>query len=453
MKSNFKRILAAALACILLIGCMTGCSSRGKKFIELDGNDITSNMFMLLMSRMKGTLAASLGNKVNTQSFWDVVRNAETGETNDDYYTGIVLDSAKTYIAALALFDELDLKLPDSYMDEIDAAMDELVAGPGEGSKTYLNTILADYGANYTVLRETYIMEAKIAYLSDHLFGADGSLISEENYESYYQDNYVRFKHIFFYTVEPVYVTDENDDVIYYKDLTATPIRIAYMTETDDDTIDLRKKTDGEGNVVKDENGDVVWVYTDGEGKERIAYDQGSTGNPTYPNPVLGEDGYVLTQPLSTEEAMELSDRVQIIMESVKAGEYSLFDQYVEKYGEDPAMDRYVNGCYLTATSDYDAPEVRDALFEMEDGEIRRIEPEGGYGIHIVMKYKLDEGGYASEDNSDFFRNEDGSYAFLSDMKNKLLGVYLERFKANITVKEDVLAEMSMKNVGANYNY
>ena len=449
MKSKIKRIFVAVLACILMITAVAGCSSSGKKFMELENSKITVNMFMLLMSRMKGTLAASLGSKVNTSSFWDTVVDAKTGQTYDEYYKELVLESAKTYIAALALFEELDLKLPDSYIEEIDTAMDDLVEGPGEGSKTYLNTILADYGANYDVLRETYIMEAKISYLSDHLFGSDGSLISEENYESYYKDTYVRFKHIFFYTTNPVYETDENDDVIYYKDLTADPMKIAYKTDKQDPN--ARKKTDETGKVVTDANGEAIWVYTDEEGKERISYDKGSTGNPTYPNPVLDEDGYTMTKPLTTQEAKELSDQVQVIMESLKEGEYSLFDKYVEEYGEDPGMDSYPNGCYLTATSNYDSTEVRDALFEMEDGEIRRIESD--YGIHIVMKYELDEGGYAKEENMDFFRNEDGSYAFMSDMKNKLLGVYLEKYKADIVFKDDLFAEMSMKSVKANYNY
>ena len=254
---------------------------------------------------------------------------------------------------------------------------------------------------------------------------------------------------LFFYTTNPVYETDENDDVIYYKDLTADPMKIAYKTDKQDPN--ARKKTDETGKVVTDANGEAIWVYTDEEGKERISYDKGSTGNPTYPNPVLDEDGYTMTKPLTTQEAKELSDQVQVIMESLKEGEYSLFDKYVEEYGEDPGMDSYPNGCYLTATSNYDSTEVRDALFEMEDGEIRRIESD--YGIHIVMKYELDEGGYAKEENMDFFRNEDGSYAFMSDMKNKLLGIYLEKYKADIVFKDDLFAEMSMKSVKANYNY
>ncbi len=438
MKSKFKRILALMLACIILTVGLVGCSSTGKRFMKLDGSEITENMFMLLMSRMKGTLAASMGSKVNTNSFWDIVVDAKTGQTYDDYYKTQVLDSAKTYLAAMALFDELDLKLPDSYIEEIDTAMDELVEDVGEGSKTYLNTILADYGANYEVLRETYIMEAKIAYLSDHLFGADGSLISEENYDDYYEDTYVRFKHIFFYTTMPEYEKDENDDVIYYTDSELTKIK--YQTE-DSETRDVSQKLDENGKVVKDVNGHQIWVYIDAEGEERIAYNEKG-----YPNALPNE-----SRPLTKEEAQELSDQVQMIMESLKEGEYSLFDKYVEEYGEDPGMDNYPNGCYLTATSDYDSPEVRDALFEMEDGEIRRIESE--YGIHIVMKYELDDKGYTKEANKDFFRKEDGSYAFLTSMKNRLLAVYVEKYKADITVKEEILDSLSMKNVKANYNY
>ena len=87
----------------------------------------------------------------------------------------------------------------------------------------------------------------------------------------------------------------------------------------------------------------------------------------------------------------------------------------------------------------------------MEVGEIRRIESD--YGIHIVMKYELDEGGYAKEENKDFFRKEDGSYSFIGDIKNKLLGVYLEKYKEDIVIKEDLLDSLSMTDVKANYNY
>lgn len=446
MKSKIKRILITLLAAVLLVTSLTACSSKGKKLMSVDGNKITENMVLLLMSRMKGTLSASgYGTKVDTNSFWDTVMDASTGKTYDEHYTQLVVDSAKTYLAAMALFDELDLKLPDSYIDEIDSEMDRLVDDLGEGSKTYLNTKLADYGANYDVLRETYIMEAKIAYLRDNLFGEDGSLIATDTYEEYYQANYVKFKHIFFYTSKPVYDTDENGDTIYYKDLTAEPLRIAYKTTGDDVEVLL----DDKGENVKDKNGDKIYVYKND--KNKIAYDEGTDENPTYPNPVLDDNGYAVSEKLTAEESRELSDRVQMIMESVKDGEYSLFDSYVKEYNEDQGMDMYPGGIYLTATSEYDSTEVRDALFDMEDGEIRRIESE--YGIHIVMKYELDKGGYADVDNKDFFRTESGSLIFLESLKNQLIGTYVEKYKSDIKIKQSVLDGLSMKNIKANLYY
>ena len=331
---------------------------------------------------------------------------------------------------------------------EIDEEMQRLVDTDGQGSKNYLNTILAEFGANYTVLREAYIMEAKIAYLSDHLFGTNGSLISQDNYERYYQENYVRFKHIFFFTTEVVYQTDSNGDEIYYSDLSNR--KIAYA---DDSKRDGAYRKHEDGKVVTDSNGDNIWLYKDEEGNEHISYDKkGTEEQPSQRNPILDENGNVLTRKLSEDELIALSDKVQLIMEDkAREGEYALFDTLVATYGEDEGMDKYANGYYLTRTSDYDSPEVLAALFEMEEGEIRRVESE--YGIHIVMKYELDEGGYANKANESFFISSDGTYSFLADLKSDMLDVYLQKYKESIVVDEKLLKTVDMKSVGANYYY
>ncbi len=447
MKALLKKILLLTLSCMLILSCATGCASNGKKLMELEKNEITVNMFMLLMSRMKGNLASAyaFGTQALKDSFWDTVMDASTGMTYNEYYTDMVMDNAKTYLAALYLFDELDLELPKETLDEIDEEMNTLVESDGKGSKSALNAVLAEFGANYTVLREAYVMEAKIAYLNDHLFGADGSLIAKENYEKYYQENYARFRQIFFFTTKPVYETDANGDVIYYSDLSAK--KIAYDSNRDG----ALKKTDN-GEVVKDKHGNIVWVY-EKDGVEHISYDtKGTTDIPTYPNPILDEKGNVLTTELSKEELIALSDKIQMIMEDeAREGEYALFDKLVEEYGEDEGMTRYPNGYYLTSTSEYDSPEVVEALFEMEEGEIRRVESE--YGIHIVMKYELDEGGYADKDNADFFVTSNGTYSFLASLKSDLLDEYLKQYKESIVINEERLKSISMKSVGANYNY
>ncbi len=448
MKKTIKKILLLTLTCVLVLGLLVGCSSKGKTLMELDGEKLSENVLMLFMSRMKGTLASSYmyGSTALKDSFWDTVMDASTGMTYDSYYTEAVIENARTYLAALRLFEEKGLELPKETVDSIDEELKRLVDSDAKGSKSAFNSILAQYGANYKILREAYIIEAKIAYLSDSLFGSDGSLISDENYDAYYKENYARFRQIFFFTTKPVYETDENGDVIYYSDLQNKVI--AYDAKREGAV----KKTDGAGSVVKDENGNIVWVYTL-EGTEHISYDKKGTDElPTYPNPLLDDNGNVITTQLTKDESIALSDKVQLIMEDeAREGEYSLFDKLIEEYGEDEGMEKYPNGYYMTSSSEYDSPEVVKALFEMEVGEIRRVESD--YGIHIVMKYELQDGGYANDANKDFFRAEDGSYSFLSTLKSQLLEDYIEKYKSNIVIDEDRKKGLSMKNVGANYNY
>ena len=155
MKSLLKKILVLTIVCMLVLSCMTACSSRGKKVMELDGSDITVNMLMLLMSRMKGNLASGygFGTQALNDSFWNTVKDASTGETFNDYYTNMVIDNAKTYLAALYLFEELDLKLPKSYLDEIDSAAADIGA---------VNTIVNKDGKLYGYNTDFYGMRGLI---------------------------------------------------------------------------------------------------------------------------------------------------------------------------------------------------------------------------------------------------------------------------------------------------
>lgn len=446
MKSIVKRILVLTLACILIAVSLCGCSSKGKTLMSVDGTEMSINTYMLLLSRMKGNLASSyaFGNQAKLDSFWDTVIDASNNGTYNKYYTSLVLDNAKTYLAALALFDEMGLKLPNSTLEEIDEEINTLIMSDGNGSKANLNAKLAEYGANVDVLRDAYIMEAKISLLNDTLFGVGGALIDASNYEKYYKENYVKFRHIFFYFTEIVYETDVNGDDIYYSNLADKVI--AYDTSA-------TQKLDKDGNVVKDKKGDVVYVTVDSEGKERIAYDKkGTESSPTQRNPILDNTGNIVTRKMTSDELIALSDKVQSIMETeARDGEYALFDSLVEKYGEDEGMDNYPNGYYLTENSDYDAPEVVEALFEMQDGEIRKVESD--YGIHVVMKYKLDDGGYAKEENKDFFVTDTGTYSFLNLLKSQLLEEKIASYKERIVVDEALLYTVDMKSVGANFNY
>ena len=440
MKVKTKRIVIIAVAVVLLISCVLiafSCanSGTGKPLLTLEKSKISVNLFMLMLSRMKGNLASSYGYGAQAlqNSFWDSVMDTSTGITYDKHYTKEVLESAKTYIAALALFDELNLKLPKSYEEEIDTELEELMTNDANGSKTEFNNLLAQYGANYKVLREAYILEAKIAYLSDYLFGVDGSKIASELVEDYFQNTYMRFRHVFYYTVKPKYQTDSNGDIIYYTDNEYK--YISYDTKNGTTKVE-------NGKVVTDKNGKEIYYLSDGH----IAY------RPTdYPGVVRDANGKVISEKLSEAELKKLQDESTMLMESVDKGNFTLFDTYVETYGEDEGMTMYPGGYYVTADTDYDSPKVIEALLEMEVGEVRKVYSD--YGIHVVMKYELPKSAYNDKQNADFFATKEGQLAFLSDLKSMLLADYLEQYKANIIIDEDLLATVSIKSVGANFYY
>lgn len=435
MKKALVKILALSLSIFLCLGVICGCAGSGKKFMTLDGESMSVNMFQLYLSRMKGTLASSYayGSTALTNSFWDTVMSAD-GTTYNEYFTEQILENTKTYLAALALFEDEDLKLPDEYVDEIDAEMKRLLDEEADGSKNTLNATLAPFGVNYKMLREAYIIEAKIAYLNDYLFGEGGSKIAPTLLEEYYQENYVRFKQVFIYTYALVYETDEFGNDIYYS--LADPSRISYDTKA------TQKKNDDD-TVARDKNNDIIYVNDKGE----IAYDK-ANGKRT---PKFGEDGNQLTREYTKDELIEASDRAQLIFESAQEKNYTLFDSLVESYSEDEGMLEYKNGYYMTRDTDYEAPEVLDELFDMSIGEVRMVHSE--YGIHVVMKYALDEGGYSLAENKVFFRDADGKYLFLDTLKNQLLAEKLAPYKDRIEIDDGLIEGVDIKSVEANFYY
>ena len=124
-----KKIIAVLLVALMLTSCFVGCAAKGKKLMTLEDQSISVNMFSLYLSRMKGNLASSysFGSSALSADFWDTVMDVSNGQTYNDYYTNMVLENAKTYLAALYLFEQRGLELPDEYIDEIDAELDRLI--------------------------------------------------------------------------------------------------------------------------------------------------------------------------------------------------------------------------------------------------------------------------------------------------------------------------------------
>ncbi len=430
MKKATKRILALIFVLVLSVSCFAGCSSKGKTLMKIEDTEISVNLYKLYLSRLKGILCSSysFGEAAMADSFWDTVMSTE-GMTYNTYYKNAILDNTKTYLAALYEFDQRGLELPKSTLDEIDKRIADFIEQDAKGSKTEFNSILAEYGVNYKILREAYIIEEKIEFLKDTVYGANGELIAENLVDQYYKQNYARFKQIFYYTYDYVYETDANGDDIYY----LSDGKIAYNTSA-------VPKTDFEGKPVYDTKGDRVYVE---EGSSKIAYDK-SKGERRHKTDE--KDGSYLIADLEGEELQAVLDSAAATYEKTKANDFSGFEALMDK------DETYPNGYYMTKDTNYDSPEVVKALFEMEIGEVRMITSD--YGIHIIMKYELEDGGYKKKDNSDFFiSTQTGGFVFMGDLKNQLVSGLLEQHKSKIIIDESLLEGVDMKSVAPNFYY
>lgn len=440
--SFIKKAVCIALILATVVCSLVSCGGTGKPLLKLDNCSISVNLFELYLTRMKGVLCSTdyFGESAKSEGFWETWIDIYDKKTYNTHYTEIVLDDAKSYLAAIAVFDKLGLELPQSYIDEIDEELNEMVLNEANGSKTAFNAILAHYGANYDILREAYIIEAKIAYLREELFGKNGSKVGANIVEDYYKENYARFKQVFLYTYEFVYDEDINGDKIYYRNGTS---RISY-----DDT--QTPKLNEDGSHATDKNGDKIYVYNDSDGKERIAYKkQDASTKQQFDS--AGEPKIRYYKENDPEMKIVNSDANAIFAEA-KTGDYTGFDALVAEYNQEDGSKEYPNGYYVYKNTAYEAIEVIDEVLEMEVGEVRKIQSD--YGIHIVMRYELEENAYTFEENEDLFiSTQTGTYVFMPELVDELLYEYVKEYKDRISVDEELLKKVDIKSVDVNFYY
>lgn len=431
INSSKKHIRASALflAVLLILTSLVGCSKNlGEPLMTLGDCEITVNMFNLYLSRVKGSAVYSTAD-ARSDKFWDTIVG-EDGSTYGDMYRDLVIDNAKTTLAALYVFDEMGLSLTDAEYKKIDEELERLMRNASDGgTKTELNAILAGYGVNYNILREAYVIEKKLEKLEIELYGEDASLVSDILKQEYMEKNYVRFKQIFIYTVEIEYEKDSDGNVIYFNTDTNQYI---YNTK---DTV---TKKDKDGNTIRDKFGNIIFYNADGS----IAYDK-VNGQPATK---FDSEGNPVTKELKGDELKEKLEYVERIQKLVDAdGSYVNFETLMDSYTEDIGATEYPNGVYVSKYSDYDSTEVRDGVFEMEIGEIKQFESD--YGIHIVKRYELDEGAFSNESNEGFFQD------FNQSVSDYLFLKKLEQYYSSIVIDEEKLSGLDIKLVDPNFYY
>lgn len=434
MKKAIK-IIALMLTLAILSCLLLACGANtGKALLVLDDQSVSVNLYKFYLSRIKGTLA-SYGYDVTSETFWNTVIDID-GTTWEDYYLERVLDETRESLAILKLFSELEkqgkVKLSDAHKAEINETVQTLIEYDADGSSTAFNAILGEYDANIDVLKLAYEIEIKKDILISHYFGNGGSMIADTVKEEYMRENYVAFKQILIANYYYEYVCDKNGDPIYYTETG----KVAY------DKVNGEPKYDELGAPIYDAYGNIVYYNSDGS----IAYD---VANGKRKN-VTDDKGNAKIKYYSESELDERFKTVEEIVEKLKDGDTALFEAYMLHYAEEAnaSPDDLAHAYYLkkNETSPYGyINTIKDALVDIEIGEIRVVPSDFGY--HIVMKYELEEGAYSDDDNSTWFED------FNSSLTGKLLKNHTGRYISDIVMVEGLIDGISMLDIGINFYY
>lgn len=430
MKKTVK-ILSILLCVIMLCGAFASCAQKGEAVMTFADKSMSVNTFELLLSRMKGTLK-DYGYDVEGEKLWKTIISAD-GSTYDDYFRTSVLEQASRYLIADYLFDRNGLKLTEEREKLVDEIMNVFVKQAG--SKTNLNGELKEFGANYEILREIYLLETKIDMLKDHLYGENGEKISEESKEAYLRENYVAFGQIFLAGYYELIDKDAFGDKVYYTDDKHTAI--AY------DKANGHTLMNEFGQVNTDIFGEPVYYNDDG----RIAYD--------VKNGVIGyvndDNGNVKVEYYGTEKLAEIeklaNDYAEICDGDIEGfAEYaSLYDQS-ENGGEIMYLSSGEGYYSLMGSSVAYLDDITEALSKMEVGECAVIG--SGYGYHVICKYEVRAGAYDHENNKDVFAD------FYQNLTAELFDAECKQYESEVKIITEVLdSAPTMAEVGTNRLY
>ena len=437
MRRAARRLLTVVLCLTMLVGglTMTACSNKGDVLLELEGNEITANQYQFLLSRVKGSLHYT-GYNVESADFWNMIID-DKNNTYDDYFRNAVLEDARRYLAALAIFEEKGLVLPQAYLDNIDEEIEGFLNDAG--SKSALNTQLSAYGVNVDILRDIYVIEAKYEYLQETIYGKDGELLSADARMAYLNEHSVAFKQVLIRSFDYVYEVDDNGDEIYYlpNENNSKVNNIAY------DKSGGAPRVDEFGKTIVDKNGDTVYFYSDGS----IAYDTDLGVR----SMVYESDGSLKTKKYSAEELAKHKEAANELLATIEAGDFATFEALLEQYQEDDEDAFVADGalCFLYTTGDnnYDyLNDIADSLATAKDGEMRVISSE--YGYNVVMKYPI----------PDDAATNDGYKEWFSDLTDRIIAkqfhTMCKPYMEKVVVDNEVFATLpSMKEIATNTSY
>ena len=221
MKTVCKRFTAVFLAVLMTALVMTSCSAdTSAPALKYELTEVTENMYTYWTSAYKSYYLQMLGGEDTeaylTSAFTVQNDRGELVETTvGDYLGERIREIIESNCISLYLFDYYKLSLPDSVVSSVNETVNAEIENAG-GRKA-LNEALAPIGLNADSLREMYLADEKISHVYEYLYG-DSQLgtngaepITNEQYNTFYEENYVCVRHIYIRTADKNIVDEEGN--------------------------------------------------------------------------------------------------------------------------------------------------------------------------------------------------------------------------------------------------
>ena len=214
MKKAISRTLCLIFIVIMIVPIASSCG-KDKAIYSLGEYEITEKEYNYLFGMFKKKVLVSMGGDLSDE---DMLQEISEGITLADYLEARYRDGFEQSVLALllsqALFDELGLSLTDEELSTINATATAMVAYFGNYSEKEFNNKAKDYGFDDDAMRSVYEMQFKENKVRDYYLGVNNEKVTDENRESYYRENYLRYQTLIVNTLYKLH-TDSYGDVSF----------------------------------------------------------------------------------------------------------------------------------------------------------------------------------------------------------------------------------------------
>ncbi len=213
MKKRILKLIALAMCAICLLLSLPSCG-KAEAVMTYKDYTVDVNYYTYWLSRFKANFIYNYTDVEDSDEYYDSVIS-EDGRTAAEVMTDISDDAIKNFLVSEYLCDVYGLKLPSSVLDSVDAELDLLVKELADGNKNVFNGMAAEFGVNYKMLRDIYIIETKASLFYE--FYAENYIkpdLDDEALENFCKTDYAKADFIYVST-EFKFNTDENGNYIY----------------------------------------------------------------------------------------------------------------------------------------------------------------------------------------------------------------------------------------------